>query len=59
MGTDIHCVFQKKCPEGWEDIESEYEEGRHYTLFAWLGDVRNGFGVAGVKTHTELAPLSS
>ena len=27
-------------------------------MFAWLGDVRNGFGVGGVETHTPIEPLS-
>lgn len=58
MGTDIHAVFQKKTDGGWEDVKSEYDEGRHYLLFAWLGGVRNGYGVAGVRAHTEVLPLS-
>jgi len=58
MGTDIHGVFQKKTPEGWEDIPSEYSEDRHYLLFAWLGNVRNGFGFAGLKTFVQIPSLS-
>jgi len=58
MGTDVHSVFQKKTAEGWEDIESEYPQDRHYTLFAWIGNVRNGFGFAGVPTHNRIEPLS-
>ncbi len=52
MGTDIHGVFQKKVGNKWEDIPSLYEQDRHYLLFAWLGNVRNGFGFA------EIIPLS-
>jgi hypothetical protein len=59
MGTDIHGVFQRKTDKGWEDVTSNYGEERHSALFAWLGDVRNGFGFAGVPTHDRIAPLSS
>lgn len=59
MGTDVHSVFQKKTPAGWEDVESKYDEGRHYALFAWIGNVRNGFGFAGVPTHDCIEPLSN
>ncbi len=41
MGTDIHWVWQKKTPTGWETIEPAYEDDRNYRLFAWLADVRN------------------
>src|SRR5574340_1109003 len=58
MGTDIHGVFQRRNGSKWEDIPSKYEQNRHYLLFAWLGNVRNGFGCAGVPTHTEITPLS-
>ena len=58
MGTDIHGVFQKRTSNGWEDVESKYEEERHYALFAWIGNVRNGFGFAGVPTHDLIEPLS-
>lgn len=59
MGTDIHAAFQKKASdEKWEDIEHKYEENRHYFLFAWLADVRNGFGFAGVPTHAPIRPIA-
>lgn len=58
MGTDVHSVFQKKTAAGWEDVESQYSEDRHYALFAWIGNVRNGFGFAGVPTHNAIQPLS-
>jgi len=58
MGTDIHTIFQKKTPEGWEDIDSDYEQKRHYYLFSWLADVRNGYGFAGVLTYDPVIPLS-
>lgn len=44
MGTDIHGVFQRRTETGWEDVEHQYSEDRHYALFAWLGDVRFVFG---------------
>lgn len=58
MGTDIHTVFQAKRNGKWEDIPSKFEENRHYFLFAWLADVRNGFGFAGIPTHTAILPIS-
>jgi hypothetical protein len=58
MGTDIHGVFQKKSGDSWVDVPSDYDQGRHYLLFAWLGDVRNGFGFAGCQTHTPVVPLA-
>lgn len=58
MGTDVHSVFQKKTADGWVDIESQYGDERHYALFAWIGNVRNGFGFAGVPTHDRIEPLS-
>lgn len=58
MGTDIHGVFQKLTPHGWEDIPSNYEQNRHYQLFAVLAGVRNGFGFAGVPTGEAVTPIS-
>lgn len=59
MGTDIHSVFQAKLANGkWIDVPTKYDEGRHYYLFAWLADVRNGYGFAGVRTHDPITPLS-
>lgn len=59
MGTDIHCVFQAEQNGRWVDVETKYDENRQYALFAWLGDVCNGVGFAGCKTHTPIEPLSS
>lgn len=59
MGTDVHGVFQKKTPDGWVDVEDNFPQERHYALFAWIGDVRNGTGFAGVPTHNRIEPLSS
>ncbi len=58
MGTDIHGIFQRRTEAGWEDVETKYEETRHYALFAWLGNVRNGRGFAGTLTHSRITPLS-
>ena len=58
MGTDIHGVWQKKENGKWVDVPSEYAQDRHYLLFAWLGNVRNGFGFAGCPTHSPVVPLS-
>lgn len=57
MGTDIHCVFQAKIDGAWRDVISSYDESRQYSLFAWLGNVRNGTGFAGVPTHNAITPL--
>lgn len=58
MGTDIHWQWQKKTTEGWENIPEPIPSDRHYFLFAWLADVRNGYGFAGVVTHTPIIPIS-
>lgn len=63
MGTDIHGRFQKKVTTGknsytWDDIASEWEENRHYQLFAILAGVRNGFGFAGVPTGEAVKPIA-
>lgn len=58
MGTDIHVVFQKKVGDSWQDIPHDYDENRHYYLFAWLANVRNGFGFAGVLTGSPIKPIS-
>ena len=42
MGCDIHAMFQARVDKEWVDIENPYEEDRHYSLFSWLADVRNG-----------------
>lgn len=58
MGCDIHAVFQKLTPDGWEDVPTTWEEDRHYFLFSVLADVRNGFGFAGIPTYTPVVPIS-
>jgi hypothetical protein len=58
MGTDIHAIFQKKTEDGWEDISSTFDQNRHYFLFAWLANVRNGYGFAGVPIFEPLTPIS-
>lgn len=58
MGTDVHGIWQAKKNGVWTDIPSTWEQNRHYFLFAWLAGVRNGFGFAGVKTHSPLKPIA-
>lgn len=58
MGTDIHAVWQAKKADQWEDIPSTWKQNRHYFLFAWLANVRNGFGSAGIPTHSPVQPIS-
>ena len=50
MGADIYGVFQARKNGKWEDIPSEYNEDRDYLLFAWLGNVGNGFRSTGFIT---------
>lgn len=59
MGTDIHFVAQAKKDGKWVDVKSEYEEDRHYLLFSWLADVRNGYGFAGIPTYDPIDPISA
>ncbi len=49
MGCDIHAVFQAKRDGRWQDVESMYEEGRDYELFAWLAGVRDRFGIGPIS----------
>lgn len=62
MGTDVHAVWQKKDPglgdKYWDVPEGDWEQSRHYLLFAWLADVRNGYGFAGVPTHDPIVPIA-
>ena len=58
MGTDIHAVFQSKKMSGWVDVDTTWDQRRHYFLFAWLAGVRNGFGFAGVRMHEPITPIS-
>lgn len=57
MGTDIHCVWQKKNKDNtWSDVKADYSENRDYYLFAWLAGVRNYIGFAGL--NKPLIPIS-
>ncbi|CAG9205514.1 conserved hypothetical protein [Burkholderia gladioli] len=60
MGTDIHGVFQRHDAQQGKyiDIPSEYEQDRHYQLFAVLAGVRNGRGFAGIQTGEAVTPIS-
>jgi len=66
MGCDIHGVFQaKQAVEGyegvcshWVDIRSDWDQSRHYFLFSWLANVRNGYGFAGVPTYDAIKPIT-
>ena len=58
MGTDIHCSFFK-VSNSVETVETNYDGNRHYLLFAILAGVRNGYGFAGVKTHTPIMPIAA
>lgn len=58
MGCDIHAVFQRRLEGEWIDVPSHFQEDRHYMLFAWLANVRNGFGFAGIPMHEPLTPIS-
>lgn len=71
MGTDIHLQVEVRGQDGvWKisprkpfktygDEGFSWDEdpsGRDYNLFAFLGDVRNGFGFAGVRTGKRIEP---
>lgn len=58
MGCDIHAMVQAKKDGQWVDVVSDWEQDRHYFLFAWLADVRNGFGFAGSATHRPIKPIA-
>jgi hypothetical protein len=58
MGTDIHGVWQKRAGKEWQDIPSMYEQERHYSLFAVLAGVRNGYGFAGIRTGEPVTPIA-
>lgn len=61
MGTDIHAVWQKRNnpAEAWQDIPSNWEQDRHYQLFAVLANVHNGYGFAGCPTGQSITPISN
>lgn len=59
MCTDIHGVFQRHDGAQWVDIESKFEQNRHYQLFAVLADVRNGRGFAGITTGERVRPIAA
>ena len=43
----------------WSKTQTPGWDGdRQYLLFAWLANVRNGHGFAGVYTHEPIVPLS-
>ncbi|ABY63137.1 hypothetical protein ST201phi2-1p311 [Pseudomonas phage 201phi2-1] len=64
MGCDIHPNFEKRVTREdgtkvWEKIEEhKYEGNRHYFLFGWLANVRNGYGFAGGDTGDGIKPLA-
>lgn len=58
MGTDVHGIWQAQKDGRWVDIESKWDQDRHYFLFSWLADVRNGYGFAGVATYEPVKPIA-
>lgn len=63
MGTDVHMVFQKQTKltkdiTVWSKVDDNYSQGRQYTLFGWLANVRNGVGFANVYTGDPVTPIS-
>lgn len=57
MGTDIHCVLEKKVDDRWEFVKY-LNFCRNYDLFAVLADVRNARGFAGCDTGNPIIPIS-
>ena len=37
MGTDIHWVWEKRTPDGWEKIDGLPTDQAGYLLYVWLG----------------------
>jgi hypothetical protein len=59
MGTDIHGRLQYRYRPDSPYIDAgAMEDDRNYRVFAMLAGVRNGFGFAGIETHTPLQPIS-
>lgn len=68
MGTDIYYHIQEKTTEDerevWQTLEDDedYESlthiGRNYLLFSVLADVRNGYGVAGIRSYDPVEPIA-
>ncbi len=57
MGTDIYAVAQVKIDGKWVDIATEFDDGRHYNLFAHIAGVRNGTGFGGIPTGDAVNPI--
>lgn len=62
MGTDIHMFAERKIGYGekkWASmpVPEKFTE-RNYRFFAALANVRNGFGFAGVTTHSPIVPIT-
>ena len=68
MGTDIYYHIQEKTTEDerevWMTLEDDenYESlthiGRNYLLFSVLANVRNGYGVAGIRSYDPVEPIA-
>jgi hypothetical protein len=74
MGCDIHAVIEYKNGDGWQALKvanrlfGKYDDepaetasldiNRNYDLFAILGNVRHGYGVAGINTGDGFVPMS-
>lgn len=74
MGTDIHASLEYKDNNEWHavmwpngffgkfkdelELTARIPFPRNYFLFAVLGNVRNGYGFAGIFTHEEIVPIS-
>lgn len=63
MGTDIHFFMDKKVVDengnvDWVGVTpKKYDGNRHYYLFGWLANVRNGFGFAGCDLGDAIKPI--
>ena len=68
MGCDIHVCIEKRVDGVWQFVGSDawdnnpdrehWDIWRDYDLFAILGGVRNGFGVAGIRTGSGFTPIA-
>lgn len=60
MGTDVHMILEVPTYNGkWKAVPApDFMTERDYQFFAGLGNVRNGFGFAGVDIFTPIEPLT-
>jgi hypothetical protein len=52
MGCDIHDIVQVRDEQGkWNTVIDNFLDGRHYNLFAVIGDVRNYYDIKPIASY--------